>query len=127
MLDEINSRGLEVFAGLLLILGEANLISITLNKQQGFFTLNIGSDLFDWREPQAVPISRPPMQTPVVPIVTSVDPTKPYSTLDKFLITQNGKVDMTDSNNLIILFGIFVTTVFLLENPFIDTSHLTNT
>lgn len=119
MLEEINSRGLEVFAALLLILGEANIISVTLNKQQGFFTLNVGSDLFDWREPQVASTSMTTTQT-------SVNPTGPDSALNNVLVKENEEVDMTDSENILILFGIFVITIFLLEDPFVNNPHLTN-
>ena len=37
MFDLLRSRGLEVFLGVFLITGEANVISITLNKEAGFF------------------------------------------------------------------------------------------
>lgn len=50
MLALIRSRGLEIFTGILLIIGEASIVSTTINKQQGFYTLNVGSPLFSWPE-----------------------------------------------------------------------------
>jgi hypothetical protein len=127
--DEIDSRGLEVFTALLLLIGEANIISVTLNKQQGFFTLNVGSNLFDWRTPQVVTASTPLTQTS--PPQTAVIPTETYSILDNPLVTNIGEVETINStsasDSAIMLFGILLITVFLLEDPFANTTHSANT
>lgn len=125
MLDEIDSRGLEVFIALLLIIGEANIISATLNKQQGFFTLNIGSNLFEWRKPLVVSTATTSSQTPINPAQATVTPTKTDS-ISSERLDNNTEVDKDDLELQIIRFGIFLFIIFLLEDPFIDT-HSANT
>lgn len=121
MFEEINSRGLEVFVALLLLIGEANIISTTLNKEQGFFTLNVGSNLFDWRNPQVVTTSTSPKQKSTVPSqtsVTSANTTDTYLDLDNPLVMDAEKVDSTSLDNSILLLGIFLLSIFFFEDPF---------
>ena len=126
MLEEINSRGLEVFTALLLLFGEANIISVTLNKQQGFFTLNVGSKFFDWRTPLEVTTSTTQAQTRPALADTEDIPIKPHLAFDSCLSNSTEDAETTTSDAMILL-GIFIIAVFLLEDPFIDITHSTNT
>lgn len=67
MFDLLRSRGLEIFLGVLLLTGEANIVSITLNKEAGFFTFNVGSDWFVWQQPLVGGGPEAPMETPTAP------------------------------------------------------------
>ena len=43
-------KALEVIVALLLLTGEARIVTTSLNRETGFFTLNVGSDYFRWKD-----------------------------------------------------------------------------